>query len=93
MVWGGDLHTRIDGKFIDYPEWLNDKAEDGTHKLFGMCGDKLTDEQTHAVITGQKGGALLSLEKWPEGVKPNSVTVNWVGDPVDPKHGDIINSL
>lgn len=93
MVWGGDLNTRIDGVFIDYPAWLNDRSENGTHKLFGMCGEKLTDKKTHAVVAGAKGGALLSLEKWPEGSVPSSVTVNWSGDPVDPLHGNIIKPL
>jgi hypothetical protein len=55
-----------------------------------MCGDKLTDKQTHAVITGAKGGALLSIEKWPEGVKPTSVTVRWDGDTVGLAHNKTI---
>lgn len=86
MVWGGDLHTRINGTLIDYPKEFNFKKEDGTSSLFGLQGDKLTDKDTHAVVTGNKGGALLSIEKWPEGVKPTSVTVRWRGETVGAMH-------
>jgi hypothetical protein len=90
MIWGGDLHTRIDGKLIDYPASYNSRAENGTNNLFGMCGDKLTDETTHAAITGAKGGALLSIEKWPEGVTPTSVTVRWQGNTLGNEHDKTI---
>lgn len=93
MVWGGNPYTDINGVAIDYPEEFNSKADDGTSKLFGMQGGKLTDSDTHALRTGTKGAAFLSLEKWPAGVSPNSVTINWVGDPVDPLHGNIIKPL
>jgi hypothetical protein len=90
MVWGGDLHTRINGVFMDYPKEFNARSSSGASTLFGMCGDKLTDKQTHAVITGAKGGALLSIEKWPERVKPTSVTVRWDGDTVGLAHNKTI---
>jgi hypothetical protein len=93
MVWGGNVHTRQNGQVFDYSEHYNEAAMNGTNKLFGMSSKKLTDDQTHALIAGDKGGAFLSLEKWPEGVKPNSVTINWAGDPVDPTHGAIIKTL
>ena len=93
MVWGGNVHTRQNGQLFDYSEHYNEAGKNGTNKLFGMSSKKLTDDQTHALIAGDKGGAFLSLEKWPEGVKPNSVTINWAGDPVDPTHGAIIKTL
>ncbi len=93
MVWGGNVHTIQNGKLSDYSEHYKEPSENGTNKLFGMCSQKLTGGQTHALIAGDKGGAFLSLEKWPEGVRPNSVTINWKGDPVDPTHGKIIKVL
>jgi hypothetical protein len=93
MVWGGNVHTIQNGKLFDYSDHYREPSKTGTNKLFGMCSEKLTDEQTHALIAGDKGGAFLSLEKWPEGVTPNSVTINWAGDPVDPSHGKIIKTL
>ncbi len=93
MVWGGNVHTIQNGKLFDYSEHYTEPSENGTNKLFGMCSQKLTDNQTHALIAGDKGGAFLSLEKWPEGVIPNSVTINWKGDPVDPTHGTMIKVL
>ena len=93
MVWGGNVHTIQNGQLFDYSDHYREPSKTGTNKLFGMCSEKLTDEQTHALIAGDKGGAFLSLEKWPEGVTPNSVTINWAGDPVDPSHGKIIKTL
>lgn len=93
MVWGGNVNTRQNGKLLDYSQYYQQPNTDGTNQLFGKCSDKLTDGETHALIAGDKGGAFLSLEKWPEGVKPNSVTINWRGDPVDPKHGMMIKVL
>ena len=58
-----------------------------------MLFRSLTDKETHALFAGVKGGAFLSLEKWPEGSIPNSVTVNWAGDPVDQNHQQIIKTL
>ena len=93
MVWGGNVHTIQNGELFDYTDHYKEPSKNGTNKLFGMCSEKLTDEQKHALIAGDKGGAFLSLEKWPDGVKPNSVTINWAGDPVDPGHGQIIKVL
>jgi hypothetical protein len=59
--------------------------------LFGLYQPKLTEDHTHSIGVGSKGGAFLSIEKWPEGVTPNSVTINWRGDPVDENHGKIID--
>jgi len=93
MIWGGDIHTRQNGKHIDLTSEYQEPSPSGTNRLFGVCGEKLDDTGTHALIVGNKGGAFLSLEKWPEGVKPNSVTINWSGDPVDPGHLEIIKPL
>jgi hypothetical protein len=93
MIWGGDIHTRQNGKHLDLTKEYQTASETGTNRLFGVCGEKLDDRGTHALIVGDKGGAFLSLEKWPEGVKPNSVTINWSGDPVDPGHLKIIQPL
>lgn len=92
MLWSGGISVEHNNIFVDSSPY-DGLSENGTSKLFGVCGNKLTDENTHAVFTKEKGGALLSLEKWPEGVKPNSVTVNWLGDAIDTDHQQIIKSL
>jgi len=89
MTWGGDLQININNEFKDLTGF-NSRASNGTSRLFGFFGDTLTDEQTHAVITGAKGCALLSLEKWPEGVKPTSVTVRWAEKTVGSEHDNTI---
>jgi hypothetical protein len=94
MIWGGDLNTRIDGQLVEYPSTYNSQnMGDGTSNLFGACSKKLTDKETHAVITGPKGGALLSLEKWPNGIVPTSVTVRWQGNTLGKDHDQTIEEL
>lgn len=93
MVLGGDVSFSENGKYIDLSEHYQEPAPDGTNKLFGMCSSKLNDQGTHALFAGDKGGAFISFEKWPEDMTPNSVTINWKGDPVDSGHAAIIDNL
>jgi len=93
MVLGGDIHTTTNGNYTDLSSMYDEPAADGTNKLFGVCGTKLTDENTHALHVGDKGGAFISFEKWPQGMTPTSVTINWKGEPVDSSHASIIKTL
>jgi hypothetical protein len=93
MLWGGNLHTTINGTAADYSKFYEKPNDRGTNVLFGLYQPKLTEEHTHSISVGAKGGAFLSIEKWPEGVTPNSVTINWCGEPVDENHGKIIDIL
>lgn len=90
MIWGGDVHFTQDGQYHDLSDSYTSAAADGTNKLFGACGPNLKGKSTHALFAGNKGGAFLSLEKWPEGKQPTSVTIHWDGEPVDAAHGKII---
>ena len=93
MIWGGDVSFSQNGQYFDLSEANKESNDDGTHKLFGVCGPLLTDKDNHALFAGKRGGAFLSLEKWPEGVTPNSVTINWSGDAVDEGHQKIIQQV
>jgi len=93
MPWGGDISFSHNGTYFGLAKENSEPAQDGTSKLFGVMGPLLTDADNHALFAGDRGGAFLSLEKWPEDVKPNSVTINWDGEPVDESHKDIIQKL
>lgn len=93
IVLGGEVSTTHNGVLQDYSEAYNEPSVNGTNKLLGLIGPKLTDKDTHSLIAGNKGGAFLSIEKWPKGQKPTSVTINWKGDPVDSEHQSIIEVL
>ena len=90
MVWGGDVSFSQEGRYNDLSEFYKEAGPNGTNKLFGMTSPNLKGTATHALFAGNKGGAFLSLEKWPEGKKMTSVTINWEGEPVDEEHGKII---
>lgn len=92
MLWGGDVSLEHDGEYLDSSQF-NHRSDNGTSSLFGISGPKLTDDKTHALFAGNKGGAFLSLEKWPENIVPSSVTVNWEGEPVDENHRQIIKTV
>jgi len=93
MLWGGDVSFSHNGEYFDLTNENKEPSAEGTSKLFGVAGPTLTDKDTHALFAGDKGGAFLSLEKWPLGTKPNSVTINWSGEPVDEEHRRIIQQL
>lgn len=92
MPWGGDLHKTENGVMHDLSDYYKEPGPDGINKLFGICGENLKGSMTHSIITGDRGGALLSLEKWPKGKKMTSVTIEWDGDPVDVGHAKLIES-
>jgi hypothetical protein len=92
MVWGGDVSFSQEGVYNDLSEHYTEPSSQGTNKLFGMCGPNLKGTATHALFAGNKGGAFLSLEKWPKDKTPNSVTIHWQGDAVDPTHASIIST-
>jgi len=90
MVWGGDVSYSQEGVYHDLSEHYTEPNAQGTNKLFGLSSPNLKGTATHALFAGNKGGAFLSLERWPEGKKPSSVTIHWEGEPVDAEHGKII---
>jgi hypothetical protein len=77
-IGGGCLGTRLDN---------------GMSSIWGFKGNKIQGEQTHG---GQgfgfspKGYAMLTFQKWPEGVPLTSAAVHWKGDTAGPKQDAII---
>jgi hypothetical protein len=93
LFLGGDARPTHNGVEMNIGGPFVRAAADGTSPIFGAMGPKITDENTHALLTGAKGAAFLSLEKWPEDIKPTSVVVNWQGSPVGDTHMPQIQSL
>jgi hypothetical protein len=92
LFWGGDATPSYGGVPVKIGPFSR-PAANGTSPAFGVMGPKITDEQTHALHTGPKGAAFLSLEKWPEDIKPTSVVVNWKGLPLGDAHAPQIQAL
>ena len=86
MVLGGEVGGTNNGELVDNAVEAMMPNPDGTSKLFKGMSDTLTDKNVHSLITGPHGGAFISFEKWPEDVKPYSVTENWEGATIDPDH-------
>jgi len=86
MILGGNVGGTVDGKVQDNTALALQANADGTSKLFGCFGQTLTQTSKHSLTTGVTGGAFISFEKWPEGVKPYSVTENWEGTAIDNNH-------
>ena len=90
MALGGDLWPSRNGVETDMTEAHSRPSPIGTSLLFGAMDIKFDDTETHKLTTKAKGGALISFEKWPEGVKPTSLTVNWEGEALGDYHASII---
>lgn len=89
MYLTGDLTFGKNGKPLDWSE--NQKPREGdeeVHSLFGKY-DILAPNESHNLKTNGKGGAFFSFEKWHDKV-PNSVTVNWEGEPSGVLHQKVI---
>jgi len=93
LLWGGDAFATYDGVMVDSPAFVEPKNSDEPSPYFGAMGPKITDKHTHSLRTGSRGAAFLSLEKWPEDVKPTSVVVNWKGAAIGAQHATHIDSL
>lgn len=91
LLLGGDAYPSYDG--VQTKSNTPVARLDGTSSVFGAMGPKITDAHTHALHTGAKGAAFLSLEKWPTSVKPTSVIVNWKGAAIGEQHATHINAL
>lgn len=75
LLWGGDIgHT----------------TNTISPAIFGLTGPTIRDNATHALHAGNKGCAVLSIEKWADGKKPTSVSINWVGSPCGAIHDKLI---
>jgi quercetin dioxygenase-like cupin family protein len=86
MVLGGAVGGTTNGKETDNTTESLISNLDGTSKLFKGMSETLTDKDVHSLTTGDTGGAFISFEKWPEDIKPYSVTENWEGASIDSDH-------
>lgn len=87
MQLGGIINGTVNG----WPLGDTTKASmqynpDGTSLMFKIMGQVLTDKDVHSLTTGVTGGAVISFEKWPDGIKPYSLSENWEGPPIDSEH-------
>ena len=69
----------------DSAEWADKANPDGTNILFGLSFDFGSDD-FHHVKVGQKGGLIAITQKWEEGLKMSSQSVQYIGDPIGPHH-------
>ena len=85
MVWGGDIGTNPTDIVGGEP------TQNGTSSLFGARSQVIKNDATHALHAGEKGCAVISIEKWPEGVTPTSVSIRWRGDTCGDVHTKLVD--
>jgi len=69
----------------DSAPWAEQAKPDGTNVLFGLTLD-FTSDDYHQVNVGPKGGLIAITQRWDEGLKMSSQSVQYVGDPIGPQH-------
>lgn len=87
---GGNLEFGDKNGFYKDLSQFQVAAASGAHTLLGKSVSAPNGE-THSVRTFKEGGAFLSFEKWNE-KKPDSVTINWRGDPVGEIHKQLLTA-
>jgi len=89
MYLTGNLVFGKDNQQIDLSEFQRPRDnEPDVHFLLGKF-DILEPNQLHNLKTMSEGGAFFSFEKWNDRI-PNSVTVNWEGEPSGSLHKQVI---
>jgi len=92
MFLSGEGNTTVNGNFVADPTpYFNKVNEDGTSILFKQ---KITVDpnDTHGLTTYNRGFAFLSIEQWPEELKPSSVTLHWEGETTGDIHASLITA-
>jgi hypothetical protein len=91
MFLSGEGNTTVNGSQIADPTpYFNKVNEDGTSILFKQRV-RVHPNDTHGLITYNKGFAFFSIEKWPDGISPTSVAAHWHGDTTGEIHDKILN--
>jgi hypothetical protein len=76
-----------DGSFTDSAA-LQKEGKGGAHMLLGQ-GAHAMSGALHTLKVKEEGGAFLSFEKW-NTKTPDSVTVNWEGEPIGEEHSKVL---
>lgn len=86
IVLGGEMDLKNGENYYDLTPFFDEPAPNGTSKLFGASTLKMVPGVEHEVNIFGKGAAFISMEKWVDGVKPTSATLEWNGPPVGEIH-------
>lgn len=92
MILGGTIEGSINNKINDVSHLWNKHNIDGTSVFFKKLTDPLKFGDTHSIGGGPKGCAVITFEKWPEGVTPTSITRDWAGPPVGVIHKELLDN-
>jgi len=88
LYLGGNLEFGLeDQSFLNLSEFQKESSN-GAHMLLGKTVDAM-DGMLHSVRTYKEGGAFLSFEHWRE-KEPDSVVLNWEGDPDGAVHNRLL---
>lgn len=79
----GDICFRKNGELTINQEKL-DVQEDGVQAL-NTFSTRILPTDTHGASIGKRGGAFLTFQHWLKG-EPQSVELDWEGEPLDAEH-------
>lgn len=77
---------------IDTIEYIVSGSLVFDHKTGRACGPgdrvRVHPGEVHVARAGENGVCFISMQRWLNGISPTSVTLDWVGAPIDEKHGE-----
>jgi hypothetical protein len=79
----GQVYLRVNNQLIVQPQDVSEQA-DGLSSKFGLS-TRIHPTDMHGAKIGPQGGAFLSIQHFLDG-KPESVDLDWYGEPVDDTH-------
>lgn len=77
----GDVYIRVRGQTLYTPEMMETIASDRLRRLIAIPAGC-----EHGATIGPRGGSFLSFQRWPDGVTPTGVHLDWSGVPFDDRH-------
>jgi hypothetical protein len=76
----GDIAFSVNGQRVRTDLQIEEVDTRGVQILCGQLL-RIRPRDWHGAEVGERGGAFLSIQRWPAGVMPTSVALDWEGPP------------
>lgn len=90
VAWYNSVDFTKNGKLCNGPELVVEVPVAGSNHIQSAFCVRLLPTDFHGTTPLKKGAALISVQKWLNGVTPTSVGLDWIGEPTTDGHKQIL---
>lgn len=91
VAWYNSVDFTKNGRLCNGPELVVPVPVAGCDHVQQAFCVRLTPDDWHGTTPLKKGAALISVQRWLNGVAPTSVGLDWIGQPVTKGHEALLN--